>query len=77
VGFFISILSLLVAIGYLCLKFLYWDRFPLGIATILITLFFFASVQIFFIGVLGEYIGAILMQVQKKPLVVEEERVNL
>lgn len=76
-GFFIAIFCLIAAIGYLCLKFLYWDRFPLGIATILIAIFFFASVQIFFIGILGEYIGAILMQVKKRPLVIEEERINL
>ena len=76
VGFFISILCLIISLGYLFLKILYWDRFPLGIATLLVALFFFASVQIFFIGILGEYIATILLQVKKRPLVFEEERIN-
>jgi glycosyltransferase involved in cell wall biosynthesis len=48
-----------------------------GISTLIIAVFFFAGVQLFFIGVLGEYIGAIHSQVRKRPLVVEKERVNL
>jgi glycosyltransferase involved in cell wall biosynthesis len=76
IGFFISIISFFVAVTYLILKLLYWDNFPLGIASILISVFFFASIQLFFIGVLGEYIGAILMQTRKRPMVVEQERVN-
>lgn len=75
-GFGLSLLSLLVALGYLFAKLLYWDSFSLGTAPILIGLFFFASVQLFFIGILGEYIGAIHTQVVKRPLVVEKERVN-
>ncbi|OGA52528.1 MAG: dolichol monophosphate mannose synthase [Betaproteobacteria bacterium RIFCSPLOWO2_12_FULL_62_58] len=75
-GFGLSLLSLLVALGYLVAKLLYWDSFSLGTAPILIGLFFFASVQLFFIGILGEYIGAIHTQVVKRPLVVEKERVN-
>jgi glycosyltransferase involved in cell wall biosynthesis len=75
-GFALSALSLLVAIGYLVYKLLYWDSLSLGMAPILIGFFFFASVQLFFIGILGEYIANIHTQVQKRPLVVERERIN-
>lgn len=75
-GFGLSALSLLVALGYLLAKLFFWDSFALGIAPVLISMFFFASVQLFFIGILGEYIGAIHTHVQKRPLVVEKERIN-
>jgi len=75
-GFALSGVSLLIALGYLIAKLLFWDSFVLGSAPILIGIFFFASVQLFFIGILGEYIGAIHTQVLKRPLVVEKERVN-
>jgi len=75
-GFATALLSLLVAIGYLVYKLLFWNNFPLGTAPLVIGLFFFASVQLFFIGILGEYIGAIHTQVLKRPLVVEKERIN-
>jgi hypothetical protein len=75
-GFALSALSLLVAMGYLIYKLLYWDSLSFGMAPILIGFFFFASVQLFFIGVLGEYIANIHTQVQKRPLVVERERIN-
>ncbi|MBZ0096125.1 MAG: glycosyltransferase family 2 protein [Sulfuricella sp.] len=75
-GFALSGVSLLIALGYLIAKLLFWDSFSLGSAPILIGIFFFASVQLFFIGILGEYIGAIHTQVLKRPLVIEKERVN-
>jgi glycosyltransferase involved in cell wall biosynthesis len=75
-GFALSAVSLLLAVGYLVYKLLYWYEFSVGLAPLVIGVFFFASVQLFFIGVLGEYIGAIHTQVQRRPLVVEKERVN-
>lgn len=75
-GFVISVLSLLVAIIYLILKLAYWDTLELGLAPLLIGIYFFGAVQLFFIGMLGEYIGAIHTQVHKRPLVVERERIN-
>lgn len=75
-GFTLSLLSLLVALGYFVAKLVMWDSFSLGMAPMVIGLFFFGSVQLFFIGILGEYIGAIHTQVLKRPLVVEQERVN-
>jgi polyisoprenyl-phosphate glycosyltransferase len=75
-GFLLSGVCLLIALGYLVGKLLFWNRFEFGVAPILIGLFFFLSVQLFFIGMIGEYVGAILTQVQKRPLVIEEERLN-
>jgi glycosyltransferase involved in cell wall biosynthesis len=75
-GFLMSGVSLLIAFGYLVAKLLFWYRFSVGVAPILISLFFFSSVQLFFIGIIGEYIGAIHTQVQKRPLVVEKARLN-
>jgi glycosyltransferase involved in cell wall biosynthesis len=75
-GFLLSILSLLVAVLFVLAKLLFWDLFSLGTAPILVGMFFFASMQMFFMGVLGEYVGMIYTQTRKMPLVVEAERVN-
>ena len=75
-GFTISILSLIVALGYLVAKLMFWNELQLGLAPLLIGIYFFGAVQLFFIGVLGEYIGSIHTQVHKRPLVVEKERIN-
>ena len=75
-GFALSAVSLMVAVGYFIYKILFWDSLSIGMAPILIGFFFFASVQLFFIGILGEYIANIHTQVQKRPLVVERERIN-
>lgn len=75
-GFVMAVLSLMVGVAYLIYKLLFWQQFPAGTAPLVIGLFLFASVQLFFIGILGEYIGSIHTQVHKKPLVVEKERIN-
>lgn len=75
-GFGISLLSLLTAIGYLVAKLVFWNSFQIGTAPLLIGIFFFGAVQMFFIGLLGEYIGSIHTKVRKMPLVIEAERIN-
>lgn len=75
-GFFLSGLSILIAIVYLILKLVFWDRFVAGMTPILLGIFIFGSVQLFFIGLLGEYIMNINSRVTRRPLVVEEERIN-
>jgi glycosyltransferase involved in cell wall biosynthesis len=75
-GFAVSAFSLLVAVVYVALKLIFWQQFELGLAPLVVGLFFFGSVQLFFIGILGEYIGAIHTQVLKRPHVVELERIN-
>jgi glycosyltransferase involved in cell wall biosynthesis len=75
-GFFLSALFLVLGLGYAVAKLLFWNRFSLGMAPLLVGLFLFGSIQLFFIGILGEYIGAIHTQVLRRPLVVERERLN-
>jgi len=75
-GFLLAVMSLLVAFSYFVYKLLYWNTFRLGLAPIAVGLFFFSSVQLIFIGIIGEYISAIWTQVKNKPLVIEEERIN-
>jgi glycosyltransferase involved in cell wall biosynthesis len=75
-GFAGAVLSFLVACGYLFYKLLFWDRFSVGIAPVVIGIFFVASIQLLFMGVLGEYVGAIHTQIQHRPYAVELERMN-
>jgi glycosyltransferase involved in cell wall biosynthesis len=75
-GLGVSALSFLTAFGYLIYKLLYWDSFQVGTAPLVIGMFFIGAVQLVFIGLLGEYIGAIHTQVLRRPLVIEKERIN-
>jgi hypothetical protein len=75
-GSVLSLISFLVALVYLILKLLFWNTFVAGMAPILIGVFLFASVQVFFIGLLGEYIMNINMRVISRPLVIEQKRLN-
>ncbi len=75
-GFILSGVSFAIAIIYLIMKLVYWDSFQMGTAPILIGMFLLGSVQLAFIGIIGEYISAILTKVTKRPMVVEEERIN-
>ena len=68
--------SMIIALIYLVMKLIWWDRFPAGMAPMLIGMLFLGSVQLFFIGFLGEYIMSINQRVMKRPLVIEEERLN-
>ncbi len=75
-GFAFSALSLLISFIYLVLKLIFWDSFPIGTAPIVVGIFLFGSIQIFFIGLLGEYVLNINTRVMKRPLVIEEQRIN-
>lgn len=75
-GAILGLISFVIAMVYLILKLVFWDRFAAGMAPILIGVFFMGSIQLFFIGLLGEYIMNINSRVMKRPLVVEEERLN-
>ena len=75
-GFICSGISLVVALVYFVLKLLYWDQFPAGTAPILIGMFVIGSIQIFFIGLVGEYILNINSRMMNRPLVIEEKRIN-
>jgi len=76
IGFITSFLSILIALIYFVLKLIYWDSFPMGNAPVLIGVFLLGGIQLFFIGLLGEYIMAINSRVMNRPLVIEETRLN-
>lgn len=75
-GFIMSAASMVVAIVYLILKLIFWDRFPAGTTPILLAVCVLGSIQLFFIGFLGEYVLSINKRMMNRPLVVEEERIN-
>ena len=75
-GMGLGLLSAIIGIIYLIIKLLYWDTFPAGTAPMLIGMFLLGSIQLFFIGFLGEYILSINQRVMNRPLVIEEERIN-
>lgn len=76
VGFVFSVFSFVIAISYFIMKLMFWNSLPIGTAPIIIGIYLLGSIQIFFIGLLGEYVLNINSRVMKRPLVVEEERLN-
>ena len=76
IGFSVSFLSLFIAMIYFVYKLLFWSNFSLGIAPLIFGIFFLGGIQLFFLGIIGEYIGAIFTQIKKRPLVIEKERIN-
>ncbi|MCH5248878.1 MAG: glycosyltransferase family 2 protein [Lachnospiraceae bacterium] len=75
-GFLMSVLSFIIGVVYLILKLLLWDNFQAGMAPVLIGMFFLGSVQLFFLGIIGEYIGVILRKVTRQPDVIVSEKMN-
>lgn len=75
-GFVLGVLSVLTGLGYLIAKLMMWDSFSLGVAPILVGFFFLTSVQLFFIGIVGEYVGTIWTHVRDVPHIFELERIN-
>lgn len=76
VGLITSAISFLIGVIYLIYKLTHWYSFDAGMAPILIGMFFLGSIQLFFMGIIGEYIASILRKISKQPLVVEEEVIN-
>jgi glycosyltransferase involved in cell wall biosynthesis len=76
IGFITAVISFMVGVFYLIYKLIFWNSFILGTAPVVIGLFFFASVQLVFLGLIGEYISMIYIHVLKRPLVYEKERIN-
>ena len=75
-GFLSALISFMIGFAYLIYKLIFWYQFSLGSAPLVIGLFFLGSVQLMFLGIVGEYIGAIYTQVMRRPLVIEKERIN-
>lgn len=75
-GFAVAAASMFVALFYLIYKLLYWNSFSIGMAPLVLGMFFFSAIQLIFLGIMGEYVGAILTQVKNRPHVIEKERIN-
>ncbi len=75
-GFLLSFLSVLVALAYLIAKLIFWDFLPTGMASLIVGLFFISSIQLFFVGIIGEYLGLLHLRNLRRPIVLERERVN-
>lgn len=75
-GMIIAGCSALIGLTYLIMKLIWWDNFSAGISPVLIGMFFLGSIQLFFLGFIGEYILSINQRVMNRPLVIEEERIN-
>ena len=75
-GFLFSLISFIIAVVYFCYKLIYWDSFQLGIAPLIIGIFSFISIQILLLGIIGEYVGILLVHQRNMPLVIEKERIN-
>ncbi len=76
VGAGIAFISFIIALVYLILKIIYWDRFVAGTAPIIIGMFFLGSIQLLFLGFMGEYVLSMNQRIMNRPLVIEEERIN-
>jgi len=75
-GFILSFFSLLTALIYFFYKLIFWNSFDVGIAPLVIGIFGFASIQILLLGIIGEYVGILLIHLRNLPLVIEKERIN-
>ena len=75
-GFIGAAISLLIAVGYLAAKLIFWKTFAVGVAPMIIGVFFLQSIMLVFFGVIGEYVGAIYTKVQQRPYAIEQERIN-
>jgi polyisoprenyl-phosphate glycosyltransferase len=75
-GLIMGVMSFLSSVTFLLYKLFFWNSFQLGIAPLVIGMFFLASIQIFFLGLIGEYVSLILSYKKKYPLVIEKERIN-
>lgn len=76
IGIFVGVLSFIIAIVYLIMKLVFWNTFTAGMAPVIIGMFFLGSVQLFFLGFMGEYILSMNQRIMNRPLVIEEERIN-
>ena len=77
IGLILSVISFIVAIVYFVLKLIHWDWFVGGAAATVIGLFFFDGFILFFLGLMGEYVLTMNARLMNRPLVIEEERINL
>ncbi len=75
-GFIIALISFIISLIFVIYKLVFWDQFQLGMAPIVIGMFFLGSIQLITMGFIGEYVGAAFSYVKNRPLVIEKERIN-
>ncbi len=75
-GFIVAFLSVISAFILLAAKILFWERIPIGYAPVGIGVLLMFGILLFFIGMVGEYVGIIHNHIQRHPIVVERERIN-
>ena len=75
-GFITGGLSLVIGVAYIILKIVFWDNFVMGLAPLIIGIFFLLGLVLIFLGIIGEYIANIQSYVRGRPLVIEKERIN-
>jgi len=75
-GFLVSVISFIIGLFYLIYKLVNWQSFSVGLAPLVVGMFFLGGIQILFLGIIGEYIGAVYTQILRRPLVIEKERIN-
>jgi polyisoprenyl-phosphate glycosyltransferase len=75
-GFISAFISFVIGMFYLVYKLVFWSNFTVGVAPVVLGLFFLGSVQLIALGIIGEYVGAIHTTVLNRPLVTEKERIN-
>jgi polyisoprenyl-phosphate glycosyltransferase len=75
-GFVSAFFSFLAGMFYLVYKLIFWRSFSVGVAPLVLGLFFLGSIQLISLGIIGEYVGSIHTLVLKRPLVTEKERIN-
>ena len=71
-----AMLCFVIAIVTFIMKLIYWDNYPVGTAAIIIGIFFIGAIQLIFIGILGEYVTNMNIRILKRPLIIEEKRIN-
>lgn len=76
IGIFMAVFCFIIAIVTFIMKLVYWDNYPVGTAAIIIGIFFIGAIQLIFIGILGEYVTNMNIRIMKRPLVIEEKRIN-
>lgn len=75
-GFISALFSFVLGFIYLVYKIIFWNSFSVGVAPLVLGLFFLGSVQLLCLGIIGEYVGSVHTFVQNRPLVIEKERIN-
>ncbi len=76
-GFCSALICLIIGAIYLVKKVLYWKTFQMGVAPLIVGVFFVGSMQLFFTGIIGEYLAIVINRVSKTPPSLVKETINM